>query len=97
MAACGLPVDARPVRELSGGQRRRVAILRCVLAEANTLLFDEPLKGMDEKTVDAVMAFVVPLMAERTVVWVTHDERELGFFDDPVLWRVEGGRLFVCS
>lgn len=97
MAACGLPVDARPVRELSGGQRRRVAILRCVLAEANTLLFDEPLKGMDEKTVDAVMAFVVPLMAERTVVWVTHDERELGFFDDPVLWRVEGGQLFVCS
>ena len=96
MEACGLPIDARPVRELSGGQRRRVAILRCVLADANTLLFDEPLKGMDEKTVDAVMAFVGPLMAERTVLWTTHDERDLAFFEDPVLWRVEGGRVSTC-
>ena len=96
MAACGLPVDARPVRELSGGQRRRVAILRCVLAEANTLLFDEPLKGMDEKTVDAVMGYVVPRLAGRTVLWVTHDERELSRFDGPVLWRVEGGHVTAC-
>ena len=93
MEACGLPVDARPVRELSGGQRRRVAILRCVLAEANTVLFDEPLKGMDEKTVEDVMAFVGPLVAERTVLWATHDERDLAFFENPVLWRVEGGHV----
>ena len=96
MAACGLPIDARPVRELSGGQRRRVAILRCVLAEANTLLFDEPLKGMDEKTVASVMGFVAPLVAERTVLWTTHDERDLRFFNDPILWRVEGGCLSTC-
>ena len=96
MEACGLPIDARPVRELSGGQRRRVAILRCVLADANTLLFDEPLKGMDEKTVDAVMAFVAPLIAERTVLWTTHDESDLAFFEDPVLWRVEGGHVSTC-
>ena len=96
MEACGLPIDARPVRELSGGQRRRVAILRCVLADANTLLFDEPLKGMDEKTVDAVMAFVAPLIAERTVLWTTHDERDLAFFEDPVLWRVEDGHVSTC-
>ena len=96
MAACDLPVDARPVRDLSGGQRRRVAILRCVLAEANTLLFDEPLKGMDEKTVETVMAFVTPLVAERTVLWTTHDERDLRFFNDPILWRIEGGRLSTC-
>ena len=65
-AAVGLPCDARPVRELSGGQRRRVSILRCVLADADAFLFDEPLKGMDEKTVDAVMDFVVPRLAGYT-------------------------------
>lgn len=95
-AAVGLEADARPVRELSGGQRRRVAILRCVLAEADVLLFDEPLKGMDEKTVDAVMGYVLPRLSGRTVLWVTHDERELRYFDDPVLWRVEGGRVIAC-
>lgn len=95
-AAVGLPCDARPVRELSGGQRRRVAMLRCVLADAGAFLFDEPLKGMDEKTVDAVMGYVVPRLAGHTVLWVTHDERELSRFDDPVLWRVEGGRVIAC-
>ena len=95
-AAVGLPCDARPVRELSGGQRRRVAMLRCVLAEASILLFDEPLKGMDEKTVDAVMRYVVPRLAGRTALWVTHDDRELSYFENPTLWRVEGGLVSAC-
>lgn len=92
LAAVGLPVDARPVRELSGGQRRRVAILRCVLADADAYLFDEPLKGMDEGTLARVMDYVRPLLAGRTVLWVTHDSREVGLFGDVRLWRVEGGR-----
>lgn len=93
MRACGLPVDARPVRELSGGQRRRVTILRCVLAEADVLLFDEPLKGMDEDTLAAVMRLVSPLLTERTVFWATHDGRDLRWLPGAVVWRVEHGRV----
>lgn len=93
LLAVGLPVDARPVRELSGGQRRRVAILRCVLADADALFFDEPLKGMDEGTVGRVMAFLLPRLGGRTVFWVTHDESELSWFPDASLWLVEGGAL----
>lgn len=92
LTAVGLPVDSRPVRELSGGQRRRVAILRCVLADADALLFDEPLKGMDEGTVARVMDYVRPLLAGRTVLWVTHDSRETSLLGDVELWHVEGGR-----
>lgn len=92
LAAAGLPVDSRPVRELSGGQRRRVAILRCVLADADALLFDEPLKGMDEGTVACVMDYVRPLLAGRTTLWVTHDSREVDLLGDVRLWHVEGGR-----
>ena len=93
LLAVGLPVDARPVRELSGGQRRRVAILRCVLAGADVLLFDEPLKGMDDETVERVMAFVAPLLAGRTVLWVTHDARERRFLPEHELWEVRDGRV----
>lgn len=96
-AAVGLPCDARPVRELSGGQRRRVALLRCVLAEADVLFFDEPLTGMDDETVSRVMAFLVPRLAGRTVFWVTHDERELAFFSAPVLWEVSGGLVVPAA
>lgn len=91
LAAVGLPVDARPVRELSGGQRRRVSILRCALADADALFFDEPLKGMDDATVERVMAFLLPEMEGRTVFWVTHDERELAWFPRAERWHVAGG------
>ena len=94
MRACCLPVDARPVRELSGGQRRRVAILRCALSEADVVLFDEPLKGMDEATLNEVMMFVSPLIAERTVFWATHDERDLRWLPGARVWRVEHGKVF---
>lgn len=93
LASVGLPVDNRPVRELSGGQRRRVAILRCVLSEASVLLFDEPLKGMDVATVARVMDYLVPLLAERTVLWVTHDPKEKELLPTSVLWDVRDGAV----
>lgn len=88
MEEVGLPVDARPVRELSGGQRRRVSILRCALANADVLLFDEPLKGMDEKTAGRVMTYLVPRLAGRTSFWVTHDSREIGLLPGACVWKV---------
>ena len=40
----------RPVRTLSGGMKRRVALVRAVLAPSKTLLLDEPFKGLDAET-----------------------------------------------
>lgn len=81
LLSVGLPVDARPVREYSGGQRRRVAILRAVLAPADAFFFDEPLRGMDAATVEQLMAYVAPRLAGKTVFWVTHDESDARWFD----------------
>lgn len=79
----------RPVHGLSGGQKRRVAIARAVLAEADVMFFDEPLKGLDEKTERRVMEAIAPLLAQKTVFWVTHHASDLAYFDDPVLTRIE--------
>lgn len=93
LAAAGLPLDSRPVRELSGGQRRRVAILRCLLADADVLFLDEPLRGMDVGTVRAVMGLVLPSLAGKTVFWVTHDEKDLAWFPCPERWLVRAGGI----
>lgn len=89
LAAVGLAgCEGRPVRDLSGGMKRRVAIVRAALAEFDLIVFDEPLKGLDPATRDATMAAVLPRLAGKTVVWVTHDERDLGYFADAQVVRM---------
>ena len=78
LAAVGLAGCLRqPARELSGGMRRRVAILRALLAEYDLLFLDEPFKGLDRETKETVMADTRRRCAGRTVLLVTHDVAEL--------------------
>ena len=67
----------QPVRELSGGMRRRVAILRALLAEYDLLFLDEPFKGLDRETKEVVMADTRRRCDGRTVLFVTHDPTKL--------------------
>ena len=68
--------EHRVVKGLSGGQKRRVALLRAVLSDADVMLFDEPLKGLDDHTKEKVMACLLPLLEDKTVLWVTHDKKD---------------------
>lgn len=67
----------QPVRELSGGMRRRVAILRALLAPYELLLLDEPFQGLDRNTKNLVIRDTCRRCQGRTVLLVTHDASEL--------------------
>ena len=71
--------------ELSGGMRRKVAIVRALLAESGMVVMDEPLKGLDEVTRDRVVAFILEKTKGKTLIVVTHDEREAQLFGATVL------------
>lgn len=66
----------QPVRTLSGGMKRRVAILRALAAEYDVLLADEPFKGLDEATKEQVMATFLERTQGKTVLLVTHETKE---------------------
>ena len=86
LSAVGLEGCAdKPVRELSGGMKRRTALLRAVLAEYDILFLDEPFKGLDEDTRLRVMEYTKKMTAGKTVVFVTHDSREFDFLADRVI------------
>ena len=74
-----------PVRELSGGMKRRVAIARALLAEGELLILDEPFKGLDEGTREAVVEEMKNHILDRTVIMVTHDPQEAALMGADIL------------
>lgn len=65
-----------PVRTLSGGMKRRVAVARAVLAPGEILVLDEPFTGLDRDTKAAVLAYLKDHTQGRTLLLVTHDPAE---------------------
>ncbi len=77
----------QPVKEFSGGMKRRVAILRALCAEYDVLLADEPFQGLDEALKRQTMEYFRNHTQGRTVILVTHVEEEAQFFAGE-LWRL---------
>lgn len=66
----------QPVGELSGGMRRRVAILRALLAQYDFLFLDEPFRGLDPDTRLLTIDYTRIRSRGRTVLLITHDLAE---------------------
>ncbi len=57
--------------------KRRVAIVRAVLAESDIIIMDEPFKGLDEKLKEQVINYVKNKTKGKTVIVVTHNKEEV--------------------
>lgn len=66
----------RPVRELSGGMRRRVAIARAVCFGADLLLLDEPFKGLDDAARRQTADYILRHRNGAAILCVTHDRED---------------------
>lgn len=66
--------NAKP-SELSGGQKKRIALARALVLEPSILLYDEPTTGLDPVSVRSVSELIVRLREERgiTSIAITHD------------------------
>ena len=67
----------KEVRHFSGGMRRRVALVRAILASSDVLILDEPLKGLDEVLKLQVIDYMKDRTEGKTVIFVTHDKDEV--------------------
>lgn len=84
MAALRCPPGDWPVTNLSGGERRRVALCRLLLQKPDVLLLDEPTNHLDAESIDWLEQHLQQY--EGTVIAVTHDRY---FLDDVSEWILE--------
>lgn len=84
MDALQCPPDDQPVRELSGGERRRVALCRLLLKEPDVLLLDEPTNHLDAESIQWLEMHLQQYKG--TVICITHDRY---FLDNVAGWILE--------
>ena len=76
---------------LSGGQRRRLALARVLLADFVVLVLDEPTAHLDADTARAVMRDLLAATAGRTTIVITHDLDAVEDADE--VWVMDAGRV----
>lgn len=84
MDALGCPTGETPIKVLSGGERRRVALCRLLLRKPDILLLDEPTNHLDAETVGWLEQHLKRYAG--TVIAVTHDRY---FLDNVAGWILE--------
>lgn len=84
MDALQCPPDDQPVHELSGGERRRIAMCRLLLQEPDVLLLDEPTNHLDAESIQWLEMHLAQYKG--TVICITHDRY---FLDNVAGWILE--------
>ena len=84
MDALQCPPSDQKIKELSGGERRRVALCRLLLQEPDVLLLDEPTNHLDTESIQWLEAHLQQYKG--TVIAVTHDRY---FLDNVAGWILE--------
>lgn len=71
----------KPVSELSGGMKRRCAILRAMLSGSEIVIMDEPFNGLDEENRRKSALYILERLNGRTLIITTHRDEDIELFN----------------
>lgn len=78
-----LPEDCltKPVNTLSGGMKRRCAIVRAMLSDSALIIMDEPFTGLDDENRKKTAAYILEKLQGRTLLVTTHREEDIALLE----------------
>lgn len=85
----------RPVTFSSGGEKKRIGLLRTFLRQAPIYVFDELSNSLDDENLKRVMDYIKNNLADKTIIMVDHRIKNEAYFDHIIY--LEDGKLFRYS
>ncbi len=82
--------EKRKVSELSGGEKQRIAIARCLLKKTDIIFADEPTGKLDKKTGEAILDLLKQISKNRLVIVVSHDREAAYKYGDKIIHMSDG-------
>nr|MCR4581800.1 ABC transporter ATP-binding protein [Bacilli bacterium] len=82
----------KKVSELSGGEKQRVALARCLLKNPKLLLCDEPTGALDSTNSIFILDTLKEISKERLVIVITHNEELANTYSDHII-RIKDGKI----
>lgn len=89
------PLLARQPRDLSGGEKQRVALGRAILYSPRLLLLDEPLSSLDERRKQQILPFLLRVRDETKIpmLYVSHSLSEIEYLTQDVFYMDQAQAL----
>ena len=76
---------------LSGGEKQRILIARCLCADKSFVILDEPTSALDHESEERVFELLKKIKGKKTIVLASHRPRLLELADH--IYSIEGGRV----
>lgn len=83
---------SRKTKNLSGGEKQRVAIIRSLITEPDVILCDEPTGALDERNSREILAILKRISSERLVIMVSHNKALVDKFSDYII-EIKDGKI----
>lgn len=84
-----------PVKYLSGGEKQRVALIRCLLMETPILLLDEITSSLDDDNAKLLLQVLQGLSQEKIIAIISHDQRFNEMYDE--IYKLENNTLVLIK
>lgn len=76
---------------VSGGEQKRIGLLRTLLRESNIYVFDELSNSLDNKNIDKALNYIKTELSDKTVIMVDHRTKDFDYFDN--IYVLEEGMI----